>query len=505
MIKNLIDYLENSSKRFKDKIAIEDKNTKLSFKKLVEKSKVIGCLILKSLDVEKQNQAIVVFLPKSCDLIISFLATLYSGNFYIPLDINSPKKRISKILYNAKPKILLSKKKYKKKIKETGYKGKIIFIDAIKYKNNKKNKDKLNSIMNLKIDCDPAYAIPTSGTTGIPKLVLISHRSVIDYIEWAKECFAVSNKEIIGNQAQFYFDNSTLDIYLMLSTGCKLVIIPEEKFSFPVELINYINKKKISFIFWVPSVLINIANVDALSKTKLKYLKQVLFAGEVMPNKHLNYWRTKYPKVFYSNLYGPTEITVDCTYYKVLKKFNDNENLPIGFPCKNSNILILNKRNKLCKINEVGQLCVRGTSLALGYYNDEKKTNEVFIQNPLNKSYKEKIYLTGDHVYENKSGEIIFVGRKDAQIKHLGYRIELQEIENEVFHIKEIKNACALYNFKKKYIALFYTGNISGSKIYVNLSKVIPKYMIPTKYFKLTKFPMNSNRKIDKKKLLKSF
>ena len=225
MIKNLIDYLENSAKKFKNKIAIEDINTKLSFNELLEKSKAIGYLIIKSLGVEKQNQPIIVFLPKSCDSIISFLGTLYSGNFYVPLDINLPKKRISKILYNAKPKILLSKKKYKKIIKETGYRGKIIFVDSIKYKN---NKNKLNNIMNFKIDCDPAYAIPTSGTTGIPKLVLISHRSVIDYIEWAKECFAVSNKEIIGNQAQFYFDNSTLDIYLMLSTGCKLVMIPEK-------------------------------------------------------------------------------------------------------------------------------------------------------------------------------------------------------------------------------------------------------------------------------------
>jgi len=502
MIKNLIDYLENSAKKFKNKIAIEDINTKLSFNELLEKSKAIGYLIIKSLGVEKQNQPIIVFLPKSCDSIISFLGTLYSGNFYVPLDINLPKKRISKILYNAKPKILLSKKKYKKIIKETGYRGKIIFIDSIKYKN---NKNKLNNIMNFKIDCDPAYAIPTSGTTGIPKLVLISHRSVIDYIEWAKECFAVSNKEIIGNQAQFYFDNSTLDIYLMLSTGCKLVMIPEEKFSFPVELINYINKKKITFIFWVPSVLINIANFDALNKKKLQYLKQVLFAGEVMPNKHLNYWRKKYPRILYSNLYGPTEITVDCTYYKVLKKFNDNESLPIGFPCKNSNILILNKRKNLCKINEVGQLCVRGTSLALGYYNDEKKTNEVFIQNPLNKFYKEKIYLTGDLVYKNKNDEIIFVGRKDDQIKHLGYRIELQEIENAAFQLKDIKSVCALYNFKKKYIALFYTGKISDRKIYINLSKIIPKYMIPTKYFKLDKFPINSNRKIDKKKIIKKY
>ena len=156
----------------------------------------------------------------------------------------------------------------------------------------------------------------------------------------------------------------------MISTGCKLVIIPEEKFIFPTELINFLNLKKINFAFWVPSVLVSVANFDVLKNIKLKYLKKLLFAGEVMPNKHLNYWRKKYPKILYSNLYGPTEITVDCTYYNVLRNFKNNESLPIGFPCRNSEILILNKNKKPCKINELGELCVRGSSLALGYYNN---------------------------------------------------------------------------------------------------------------------------------------
>ena len=499
MIVNLLDYLENSSVKFKNKIAVEDANKKLSFSQLKFKSQKIGNLIVNLFGIKFQNQPIVTFLPKTSDALISFFGTLYSGNFYVPVDINLPEKRIFKIFKTLKPRCLITNGKYKKKIQKSGYKGKIILIGRNIHK---KNNNIIKKILEKKIDLDPVYSIPTSGTTGIPKLVLISHRSVIDYIEWAKKCYNVTNKEIIGNQAPFHFDNSTLDIYLMIATGCKLVIIPEEKFVFPNELINYLNIKKVNFVFWVPSVLVNVANFDVFKKIKLKYLKKLLFAGEVMPNKHLNYWRKKYPKILYSNLYGPTEITVDCTYYNVVRNFKDNESLPIGFPCRNSDVLILNKKKQLCKVNELGELCVRGSSLALGYYNDEKKTKDAFIQNPLNKFFDDKIYQTGDIVYLNKKKEIIFVGRRDDQIKHLGYRIELSEIENVALKFKEIKNACVLYNYKKKQIIIFYIGKINENKVHLKLSSQIPKYMIPKKFVELNKFPLNSNGKIDKKKLL---
>jgi amino acid adenylation domain-containing protein len=500
MIINLLGYLENSSIKFKNKIAVEEANKKLSFSQLKFKSQKIGSLITSLFNAKFQNQPIVIFLPKSIDALISFFGSLYSGNFYVPIDTNSPPKRISQIIKTLRANCLITKKKYKNIILKSGYRGKIIFLDkTIKKKGKEKNN--LTKILESKIDLDPVYAIPTSGTTGVPKLVLISHRSVIDYIEWAKKCYKITNKETMGNQAPFYFDNSTLDIYLMLSTGCKLIIIPEEKFTYPVELIKYLNLKKITIVFWVPSALVNIANFDALKNKKLKYLKSILFAGEVMPNKHLNYWRKKNPKILYSNLYGPTEITVDCTYYIVKKKFKDEDSLPIGFPCRNSNILILNKKRILCKINEIGELCVRGSSLALGYYNDEKRTKEVFIQNPLNSSYDDKIYLTGDLVFLNKEREIIFVGRKDDQIKHLGYRIELSEIENAALKIRDVKNVCVLYNSQKKIIALFYLGKTDKKKIYLGLINSIPKYMLPSKFISLKKFPLNSNGKIDKKKL----
>lgn len=357
------------------------------------------------------------------------------------------------------------------------------------------------------IDTDPLYIIYTSGSTGIPKGVVVPHRGVIDYIDWATECFDISSQEIIGSQAPFTFDNSTLDIYLCLATGATLVLIPEQHFSFPVKLMEYVAAQNINFIFWVPSVMINVANTRALDHVQVNSLRKILFAGEVMPNRHLNYWRSQLPDSLFANLYGPTEITVDCTYYIVNKSFDDNDKLPIGFPCRNTDVLILTDDNRLAAIGEQGEMCVRGSSLALGYWNNPDRSAEVFIQNPLNQSYFDRIYRTGDYVYCNDEGEIIFLGRKDAQIKHLGYRIELGEIETALLSLEGINNSCVLYNKAKQEITMFYEGEEGMTKATIrkNLVTLLPKYMIPTKIHKLDQMPMNKNGKIDRPQLARDW
>jgi acyl-coenzyme A synthetase/AMP-(fatty) acid ligase len=332
--------------------------------------------------------------------------------------------------------------------------------------------------------------------------VLISQRGVIDYIVWAKETYSVSENDIIGNQAPFYFDNSTLDIYLMIVTGATLNIIPEDRFTFPIKLIEYINEKHINFVFWVPSVLNSISNFDAFSFLLPTSLNKILFAGEAMPNKHLNYWRSKYPNALYSNLYGPTEITVDCTYYIVDRSFKDDDPLPIGKACKNTHVLILSDSGIIAEAGEIGELCVRGTSLAFGYYNDFEKSETVFVQNPLHNYYRDIIYKTGDLVYENNFGELIFVGRKDSQIKHMGYRIELGEIETAIHGIDGVKNVCVLYDTKLSQIVCFYIGEVSYVDLRKFLINILPKYMIPTKWFSEEEFPFNANGKIDRISLL---
>jgi amino acid adenylation domain-containing protein len=492
---NAIEYFEHVVDLFPEKLAISDGTFQMDFKTLEQRAKQVATNISKKQQLI--NKPVAVFLPKTNDAIVAFIATLYSGNCYAPLDVKNPISRITSILKTLDPIAVITNTTYLDKIKTCDLKIEIINIDDLETSNVEKNRFNYKKC----IDTDPAYIIHTSGSTGVPKGVAISHRSIFNYINWAIETFNISEKEIIGNQAPFIFDNSTLDIYLMMFTGATLHIVPEQLFIFPARLLEYLETNKINFVFWVPSVLINISNLKLLGSIQVKSLKKVLFAGEVMPTRHLNYWINNLDdEVLFANLYGPTEITVDCTYFIIDRVFKDDEVLPIGKPCRNSDVIILNEANMVCKPNEHGELCVRGSSLALGYWNNIEKTNSVFVQSPMNHSYPEKIYRTGDIVYSNNRNEIIFVGRKDRQIKHLGHRIELGEIEHVILSTFDAINACVTYDNSSKEIILFYesANEIPVKEFRMKLATVLAKYMIPTKFYKMGYLPITSNGKIDR-------
>jgi amino acid adenylation domain-containing protein len=495
MQKSVVDYLKATALKHPHKLAVKDASCELSFARLLASSYLIATAIAGR---GITNKPVCVYIPKGCAAIQAFAGISLSGNFYVPLDTHSPVTRIQSIFQVLESSVILTDKKNEEKVRSFSDKEILVLEDilakgAIDY-------SLCEQAENRQIDTDPVYSIFTSGSTGTPKGVVISHRGVIDYIDWAVETFQIDATSVIGNQAPFYFDNSTLDIYLMYATGATLILIPEENFIFPAALVNYLNDEKITFLFWVPFALINVANLDIFSKNKPLYLKYVFFAGEVMPNKHLNYWRRHLPGCRYVNLYGPTEITVDCTYYVVEREFADNESLPIGFPCKNSEVLILTDQKQQAGTNQQGELCVRGTSLAMGYYNDWDKTKNAFIQNPLNPHYPELIYCTGDLVYRNPLGEIMYVGRKDSQIKHNGYRIELGEIETAVLGTQLVDNCCVVYDNNVKKIVLFYQASqeLALNEFRKAVLRQLPKYMMPEQSIRVDELKRNANGKIDR-------
>ena len=494
MQKSVIEYLERTVCSYPDKIAVRDFGMSITFSELWSAARSISYAIV-SEGVQK-NSPVGVYIPKGCKMVESFAGINMCGCFYVPLDTKSPESRVSSILTTLESNHVITDKEHVAQL-AAFFKGKVLVIEDI-LNNLTADDGKRNDL--LLIDTDPVYSIFTSGSTGTPKGVVIAHRGVIDYIDWAVSTFKITSESVIGNQAPFYFDNSTLDIYLMYATGATLDIIPESCFAFPAKLIDYLNEHKITFVFWVPFVLVNVANMNILASKKPEYLKDVFFAGEVMPNRHLNYWRKHLPDCRYANLYGPTEITVDCTYYVVEREFTDDEPLPIGFPCRNSDVLILVDRKRLAKQGEQGELCVRGSSLALGYYNNPEKTVASFIQNPLQSHYPEKIYCTGDVVYENELGEIMYVGRLDAQIKHNGYRIELGEIETAILGTNMVDNCCVVYDFVNKKIVLYYQAaqDINLAEFRKSLSTKIPRYMLPTEYHREEMLVQNKSGKIDR-------
>ncbi len=500
---NVTYWLDETAARFPDKTAYADENKEITFSKLRAQSRAIACeLTARGLF----KKPVAVFLEKGVDVLVSFMGAAYSCNFYSPIDVDMPGSRVNKILEVLEPAVVITTGALREVFSAYDYKGDFLLLEDVVTEDaaaaEPAREAALEAARKRGIDTDLLYVLFTSGSTGVPKGVTINHRAVIDYIDWVTETFAITEKDSFGNQAPFYFDNSILDIYSTLKTGATTYIIPKTLFAQPVPLLEYLKEKKINTIFWVPSALIVVAKLKAFKNVDLSdTLRRVLFCGEVMPNKQLNVWRKFLPDVQYANLYGPTEITDACTYYIVDREFSDEEPLPIGFPMPNTDILVLNEKNEPVTGEEPGELCVRGTSLSMGYYKNPEKTREAFVQNPLNQAVPELIYRTGDVVKYNERGEIIYLSRKDFQIKHMGHRIELGEIETAVSSLPEISLNCCLYDEKRQKIVLFIEEELDKAYINEKISHLVPEYMLPNKVVRVEKMPMNANGKIDRVKL----
>ena len=360
----------------------------------------------------------------------------------------------------------------------------------------------LTHLADSQIDTDPFCIINTSGSTGTPKGVALCHLNFLDFLYRSLEAFSFTDNEIIGSLSPIVFDIYVFELCLMMANAATMVLLPANLSAFPAKILQIMQARKVNFIFWVPTIMVNIANMGLLSTMKLPDLKLIWFAGEVFPTKQFNIWKHSLPQSTFANLYGPIETALDSIFYIVDREIPDDEPLPIGYAYRNTDILLLDENDNLVTAEGVeGEICVRGSSVALGYYNNPEKTALAFVQNPLNRHYPERIYRTGDIAAINKRGEIVFRGRKDSLIKHLGYRIELGEIEHVVVNtLHLVKNGCVVYNYKEKAITLFYENpeEMAASDFRRSLSKDLPKYMIPTVMHQVEELRRNTNGKIDR-------
>ncbi len=496
MIRIVTDYLDRAVGQFPDKAAFIDENRVMTFREVHEESEKIAVSLIKRAYFKKP---VAVFLDKRVECIPAFMGVAYSGNFYAVLDTKMPAVRLEKIMQTLEPPAVITDLAHAEVAKEFSGDSEILLYEEMMKELAdhvlvKKTKERI-------VDTDVLYILFTSGSTGNPKGVILPHRAVISYVEWGAETFELSEETIFGNQTPFYFVMSGFDIYQTLRNGSAMYMIPKMLFSFPMKLLEYMKERKINTIYWVPSTMCLIANFKALPEIHLDNLKTVLFGGEVMPVKQLNMWRKEYPKTLFVNLYGQTEMTDICAYYIVDRDFEDAEALPIGKRCQPMDLMVLGEDNQEMAKGEIGELCGRGPFVTYGYYNDPERTREVFVQNPMNTSYAETIYRTGDLVKYNERDELIYISRKDFQIKHMGHRIELGEIETAASAVEGIDMNCCVYDAAKSKIILFYVGKIDQDMIDEKLREMLPVYMVPNKSVQLKKMPFNQNGKIDRRKL----
>ncbi|MCM1045227.1 MAG: amino acid adenylation domain-containing protein [Candidatus Gastranaerophilales bacterium] len=498
---NVLSYLDTTVQRMPGKVAFSDGKESLCFEELYLQSRRVGSYLAKAKIYKKP---VVVFMRKSPREVAAFFGVIAGGDFYVPIDEEMPAGRIQLILDNVQSPLVIcdeSTAEMAKTFQLNG--GEIALYDQLLETGI--DDEGLAKIRLNAIDTDPIYIVFTSGSTGIPKGVAACHRSVIDYIEELSEVLEFGEDTVFGNQAPLYFDACLKELYPTIKFGATTYLIPRNLFSIPTQLVEYLNRHKINTICWVVSALTMISAFGTFETVKPEYLRTVAFGSEVFPIKQFKLWRKVLPNAAFTNLYGPTESTGMCCYYKVEREFAEDEAIPIGRPFSNREILLLTEEGQRAADGEEGEICVRGTAVTLGYYNDPIRTGEAFVQNPLNKAYPELIYRTGDIGRYNEAGELVFVSRRDYQIKHMGHRIELGEIEVNVDMLPGIRMAACIYDTERSKIILYYVGDPSEKELVSALRSKLPRYMLPNRTIRLEEMPFTANGKIDRVTLKKRY
>ena len=497
MKESVLCLLNESANKFPQKIAFVDIDRKVTYSDFVSEAKKIGTFIAINYAKGLRNRPVAVIIDRNIDTLTAFFGIIFSGNFYTAISMDLPEDRRNLIIEELNPLCIIDARKKGAEISGAIKLSNIIESTQI-------NEQLLKNIQDNSIDTDPLYTLFTSGSTGVPKGVLISHHSVLDLVEAFNDAFGFDSDCVFANQAPFDFDVSVKDIYNTLYVGGTMHIIPKKFFIMPKMLLTYLVENKINTLIWAVSAARILADIKAFDNPEYIFpLKYLMFSGEVMPIHVFNYWKKHFPKACFVNLYGPTEITCNCTYYKADREFSDDDIIPIGHAFRNTRVFLLDDNDKIITTPGIsGELCVEGSGLALGYWKMEEKTASAFPQNPFLPEFGNRIYRTGDLAYYNESMELCYSSRKDFQIKHFGHRIELQEIERIANAVPNVDVSCCIYNKKSEHIILFYQGSEDKKHITRYLAKKLPKYMIPHEFINMPTLPLTNHGKIDRKKLL---
>ncbi|MBE0515250.1 amino acid adenylation domain-containing protein [Sulfurimonas sp.] len=495
---NLLYFFKNIATQNKDNISISYEKKEYTYEELDKKSnQFIGFFSNSHI---LQNDVIAIANTKSFEDYAMMIACLKSGVTYVNLDIENPKKRINDIVNLCNPKAIFSLVEMDI-ITELCEENKVNFI---LYKSIENSDTDSNST--ISIDGETiAYIMFTSGSTGVPKGVAITHQNLIHFINWIQQRYEIRTTDRFANISPMYFDNSVFDFYGALFSGATLVPVDKELITKPIELVGYIDKMQCTIWFSVPSALMYLTTMRVLTSDNFKNIRIFTFGGEGYPKSELRKLHNLYSnRATFINVYGPTECTCICSSYTISEDdFEDLSELPsLGSINQNFSYVILDENGRETKL---GELCLLGPNVGKGYYNDPKRTQESFKKFTNKNNYEKNMYKTGDLV-EKRNNLLYFKGRVDNQIKHMGYRIELEEIELAIYNMKEVEECVVVYKRGKanygKIVAYISTNfEISSNNVKEYLKDKLPSYMLPNSISILDRLPKNQNGKIDRKEL----
>ena len=496
-MKNILEFLENTAPKLGDKPAFADESGSLSFAELLRLARAGGSFLAER---GIYRQPVVVFMDKAPRTIAAFFAVMYAGCCYVPLEKGMPLHRLRMILQRLQPQAIVCDEESAALAAELGAGDKV--IDSSELFAAETDDASLAAIRRRHIDTDPAYIVFTSGSTGVPKGVTACHRSVIDYANALCPVIGASEDSRFAMQVPLYVDACMKEILSVIKCGSTAFLMPQSLFMSPLRVLDFLNRYEINTICWVASALTLVSGLGAFEEGRPEHMKTVCFGSEVFPVKQLYLWQSACPEARFINLYGPTEATGMSFYFNVDRDFAEGEAIPVGRPFDNTDFILLREDDTEAPAGEPGEICIRGTALSLGYFDDPERTAAAFTQNPLNPHYPETVYRTGDIGRLNERGELVFISRKDSQIKNMGHRIELGEIESCACLCGGVESACCLFEKEKSKLYLYYMGTADEKSVQKHLRKELPRYMVPTKLYRMQTLPLLPNGKIDRKSLI---